>query len=139
MKKKLADTLDQYGGFHDSKVKRIYVETNRCIFAIVIDYAYDTVPSATGEVVVPDEKGGVPKRRGILYRPMTVVFKDVVQVIMKTEPDPINEEVILSCQLAEDRKERSSGTDVVHVKVTLSSLSKFDIFCRELECKTQET
>ena len=136
IKKKLTEKLDQYGAFHDSKVKQIYIETNRCILGIVIDYAYDSVPSSTGEVVVSDEKGGVPKRYGILYRPMTILFKDVVRLIIKTEPDSVNEEIILSCQLVEGRAEKSLGTDFVHIEVTLTSLSKLDIFCRDLECKT---
>jgi hypothetical protein len=135
IKKKLTEKLDQYGGFHDSKLKQIYVEPHRCILGIVIDHAYDSVPSSTGEVVVPGEKGGVPKRYAILYRPMTILFKDIVQVVVKTEPDPVNEEVILSCQLVEDREETPLGTDFVHIEVTLTSLSRLDIFCRDLECR----
>ena len=136
IKKKITEKLDQYHGFHDSKVKQIYVESNHCIVGIVIDHAYDSVPSSAGEVVVSDEEGGAPKRYDILYRPMTVLFKDVVQVRVKTEADPVNEEIVLSCQVAEDREEKALGADVVHIEVLLTSLSRLDIFCRDFECKT---
>lgn len=134
-KKKFVEKLNQYGGFHDSKVKQIYIETNHRIVGIVIDHAYGDVPSDRGEVIVPGEKARVPQRYEILYRPMTVLFKEVAQVIIRPEADPINEEIILSCELVEDNQEKPPKADLFHVKIMLSSVSWLDIFCKDFECK----
>lgn len=130
-----SEKLNQFQGFHDSKVKHIYIETNRRILVMEIDHAYTAIPSSGGEVVCPTESGDSVERYQLLYRPLTVFFKDVVKMEITSEFDPINEEIILSCEVVKGRK--NSSADLFHVTILLTSMSRISLVCKDFECKQQ--
>jgi len=124
--------LDQYDGFHDSKVRRISLQTAFQSLILEVDYPYDKILSPTGDLVIPNDKGWGPERYQTVYRSMVISFNGVDELVVKMESDTVNDEIILSCDVVEEKR----TTDSCHVIILLSSMSKLDFYCRDFECKS---
>ena len=133
-RQEFVNKLDEYDGFHDSKVRRITIQTSLQSLSLEIDHAYDKVLSPTGDVVIPDDKGGAPERYQTVYRSMVISFRGVDELVVKMESDPVNDEIILSCDVVDEKR----TTDPCHVIIVLSSMSKLEFYGSDFECKSAD-